>query len=169
MTKEEIRELKSHYGARWTVMRHNQKNSKKILLVIDNFVLKNLINGTTLCYNCLGNLYHDIIPQLSAQPSTNVRYNNLVLINNIEFKYKTVEEICRYVTLLSQNFLNLKGRLIFSINHRFLIYNRVEQSVESMLLLFEKHLPEFYKIRSINLLGKTPYGYGEYFFCFEYK
>jgi hypothetical protein len=168
MNKKEIRRLKTHYGARWVIMRHNQKNSNKILLVIDNFVLKNLIKGSTLCYNCLGNVYNDIIPQLHTEHD-DITYNNLVLINNIEFKYKTIDEISDNVSFLSKKFLKPGGRLIFSIDHRFLIYNRVEQSVNSMLDSFVTSLPTFQKITAVNLLGKTPYGYGSYFFCFKYK
>ena len=40
----------------------NQKNQNKILTLEDQFVLKNLLDGATLCYNCLGDIYNNIVP-----------------------------------------------------------------------------------------------------------
>jgi hypothetical protein len=162
MTKLQIRILKNHYLARWEIMRHNQKNNDKILLFIDKFILENLINGTTLCYNCLEDVYQGIIPNLIY---TNNNCNNVVLINNIEFKYKTLEELSEYIKQISSSLLP-GGRLIFSFEHKFLIYDRVNMSVTTALKHFTNKFDNFSLVRSLNLLGKSQPGYGDYLFCF---
>jgi len=164
MLKTQIRILKSHYLARWAVMRHNQKNKHKVLLLEDQFVIKNLLPGTTLCYNCLGEAYQDIIDL-----RTDKKYNNLVLVNNLEFKYKTVNQINLWLQELANNFLLPGGRIIFSIEHRFLIYNRVEISVATLLSTWFNNVKCFHVLKFVNLLGKTNPGYGDYFFCIEYN
>ena len=166
MTKFQARFLKSHYQSRWTVLRHNQKNNDKILLFNDQFVLKNLTPGKTLAYNCLGDMYHDIIPNLSLTAGHDRVYNNLVLINNTEFKYKTLEQISEFVENLAESTLLRDSRIILSFEHRFLVYNRVEVSVNSMLANWPG---QFKQRQMLNLLRKTQPGYGDYFFCLDYK
>ena len=164
MLKNQIRTLKSHYLSRWAVMRHNQKNQDKILLLEDQFVIKNLLPGTTLCYNCLGEAYQGIINLHS-----NKKCNNLVLINNLEFKYKTVDQINLWLQELANNLLLPGGHIIFSIEHRFLIYNRLEISVATLLSTWFNNVKHVKVLKSVNLLGKTNPGYGDYFFCIEYN
>jgi len=168
MTKTQIRTLKSHYLSRWAVMRHNQKHDQKVLLITDQFVLKNLLPGSTLCYDCLGEMYQGIIPNLSTTTNTKI-YNNLVLINNIEFKYKTLDQIAEYINLLTKAVLNPGGRVILSFEHRFLNYNRVAISNSSLISQWAKNLSNFKSLVILNLLGKSQPGYGDYFFCFEYQ
>lgn len=165
MNKFIIRHLKNHYQARWAVLRHNQKNSEKILLINDLFVLKNLLPGTTLCYNCLGELYQDIIPDLLT--TVDQHCNNLVLINNIKFKYKTLNQISDYVDTLCDQALLPKGRVILSFDHRFLIYNRVGQSVDSLISNWTGSLKKYKTIASMSMLGKAQPGYGDHFVCLE--
>jgi hypothetical protein len=148
-------------------MRHNQKKSNKILLIADKFVLNNIKPGTTLCFNCLGDMYFDIIENVHVSPHG--LYDNLVLINNVEFKYKTVDELCGYINQLASKSLAPSGRIVFSFEHKYLIYDRMSQSVDFMLSTVANKLPNFYKLASINLLGKSPAGYGDYFFCFELR
>jgi hypothetical protein len=167
MNKSKIRELKSHYQERWAVLRHNQKNQQKILLTSDLFVIKNLLPGSTLCYNCLGDVYQTIIPNLST--AIDGKYNNLVLINNVEFKYKTLDEISKYIEKLSDQVLLSNGRVILSFEHRFLIYDRVGLSVQSLFSNWLKSLQKFNPVSKILLLGKSQFGYGDYFFCLEYR
>ena len=163
MTKHQIRYLKSHYLARWAVMRHNQKNTNKIILLEDQFVLKNLMPGTTLFHDCLGEIYKGMV-DTQASP----RYNNLVLINNLEFKYKTVEEINHRIQTLAQQLLVPNGRIIFSIEHKFLHYNRITTSVDDLLVNWFANFKKFKMIKFLNLLGKANPGYGTYFFCVDY-
>ena len=168
MTKTQIRMLKSHYLSRWAVLRHNQKNNQKILLLTDQFVLKNLLPGNTLCHNCLGEVYQNIIPNLSTSADSKT-YNNLVFLNNIEFKYKTIDQIGEYISLLSKNVLLPGGRVILSFEHRFLIYDRVHISNSSLISQWIQRFPELKLHTMINLLGKSQPGYGDYFFCLTYR
>lgn len=165
MNKHQIRKLKSHYAARWAAMRHNQKQQHKILLLNDLFVLKNLSAGATLCYQCLGEIYKDIVIDLDTDPRQ--QYQNLVMINNVEFKYKTVQQLCEYIGNVAAQYLCPQGRLIFSFEQKFLIYNRVHQSVGSMLDEVHDRLQNFQLVAASNLLHKSQPGYGDYFFCFE--
>ena len=164
MDKEKIRLLKSHYMARWTVMRHNQKRLDKILALEDQIVLKNLMPGTTLCYNCLGEIYTGMIDMTPSE-----KYQNLVLINNREFKYKTVDQINEWVQELAEQHLQPGGRIIMSVSHRFLIYNRVEISVNTLVSRWFSNVNNFTVIKSLNLLNKANQGYGDYFFWLNYK
>ena len=166
MHKTRIRVLKSHYLERWAVMRHNQKTQQKILLLQDQFVIKNLLPGNTLCHNCLGEMYQDIIPNLSTTAYS--KYNNLVLINNIEFKYKTLDKLTDYLEELSDQLLLPNSRVILSFEHRFLIYDRVGISVQSLFDNWTNGLQKFKLLSKILLLGKSQFGYGDYFFCLEY-
>ena len=165
MNKFQVRQLKSHYMARWAVLRHNQKHSKKILLINDLFVLKNLLPGSTLCHDCLGELYQDIIPNLLT--TADQYCNNIVLINNIKFKYKTLDQISDYIDTLCDQALLPKGRIILSFEHRFLIYNRVSKSVDSLINNWINSLKKFTPIASMSMLGKAQPGYGDHFVCLE--
>ena len=168
MTKSHIRTLKSHYLSRWTVLRRNQKQDQKVLLIIDQFVLKNLSHGSTLCVNCLGDMYQGIIENLSTSANEK-KYNNLVLINNIEFKYKTLDQIASYLDDLSSKVLLPNARVILSFEHRFLIYNRVDISIDTLLHSWAENLQKFKIHRMFNNRGASQPGYGDYFFCLEYK
>lgn len=168
MSKIKIRMLKSHYLARWAVLRHNQKHDQKIVLLEDQFVLKNLISGNTLCIDCLGEMYQDIIPNLSTLASDK-KYNNLVLINNVLFKYKTLEQIFSYVNELANTVLLPGGRVILSFEHRFLIYNRIEVSVDTLLASCTQYLTNFKLHKMLNLFGKSQPGYGDYFFSLTFN
>jgi len=144
-------------------MRHNQKNHNKILLLEDQFILKNLSPGTTICHNCLGEMYLDIVDLTSSR-----KYNNLVLINNLEFKYKTVDQINSWVLNLAEQVLLPGGRIIMSVSHQFLIYNRVGISVDTLTKTWFNKFKNFKSIKFLNLLTKSNPGYGDYFFCVEY-
>jgi hypothetical protein len=167
MNKSEIRQLKSHYLARWAVLRHNQKHNDKILLLNDLFVLKNLLPGHTVCYNCLGEMYQGIVPDLST--TIDQHCNNLVLVNNIEFKYKTLDQIAKYIETLSAQALLPGGRIIMSFEHRFLIYNRVSKSVDSLIKNWTALLKNFKPVVTLSLLGRSQPGYGDHFICLEYR
>jgi hypothetical protein len=166
MRKSQIRVLKSHYQARWAVLRHNQKHIQKLLLLPDQFVLKNLLTGDTLCYNCLGEMYETIISNLST--TADKKFNNLVLINNLEFKYKTLDQLTIFLEELSENVLVPNSRVILSFEHKFLIYDRVGVSVDTLINNWLASLKKFKPVAKILLLGKSQPGYGDYFFCLDY-
>lgn len=167
MDKIDVRTLKSHYRSRWALLRHNQKNIEKTLLLDDQIVLKNLLSGNTLCYNCLGDIYNGIVTNLSLDIADK-KYQNIVLINNTEFKYRTLDQIAEYITDLAKCALLPNGRLIISFEHQFLIYNRVEVGINDLLKSWASNLDNFSTVMHVSLLGKASPGYGDYFFCFDY-
>lgn len=127
MNKTKVRQYKSHFGARWTEFKHNRKNNAKILLLENKFVLSNLNPGTTVAIDCLGETFKDII-NVDTVP-VRKSYDNVLLINNFSFKYKTVDEL---VNMLAY-YANFGNRLIVNFNSGFIIYNRLNQSIASLL------------------------------------
>ena len=111
-------------------------------------------------------MYETIISNLST--TADKKYNNLVLVNNIEFKYKTLDQLTVLLEELSENFLLSNGRVILSFEHRFLIYDRVDVSVDSLFADWLAGLKKFKPVSKILLLGKSQPGYGDYFFCLDY-
>jgi hypothetical protein len=111
-------------------------------------------------------MYKTIISNLST--TADKKYNNLVLVNNIEFKYKTVAQLTSLLEELSENFLLPNSRVILSFEHRFLIYDRVGISVDSLFNNWLAGLTKFKLVSKILLLGKAQPGYGDYFFCLDY-
>ena len=57
--------------------------------------------------------------------------------------------------------------ILLPIEHRFLIYNRVNESIDSLLRNWVLSLVNFKPIATLLLLGGSPCGYGDYFFCIE--
>lgn len=167
MNKDKIRGLKFHYLSRWSVLRYNQKHQDKILLFADLFVTKNLRSGNTLFYDCLGEIYQGIVPNASFTPGV-AKYDNLVMLNNPEFKYKTTGELAAYVSCMADKFLVAGGRVIMSFEHRGVIYDRVHQTVDSMLADFTNGLVGLQSSQFANLLSKSPPGYGDYFYCLDH-
>lgn len=166
MDKQQVRNLKSHYLSRWALYDHNRKSSDKYLLLLDRFVLSNILSGRTLCYECLGEIYQDILPDLETQ-ATQQKYDNLVLINNLAFKYRSITDLCQYVTDLAHDLLRAKGRVIFSFQHRYLVYDRMNLPVQMISAAVKSHMPRWSLIAHVDLFGKSPPGYGDYWFCFQ--
>ena len=100
--------------------------------------------------------------------TTSKKYNNLVLINNVEFKYKTVDQTNLWIEDLARRFLKPGGRIIISLEHKFIIYNRIEISVNTLISTWFMNSNRLKLIKFSNLLGKTNPGYGDYFFCVDY-
>jgi hypothetical protein len=113
-------------------------------------------------------MYQGIIENLSTSANEK-KYNNLVLINNIEFKYKTLDQIASYLDELASKVLLPNARVILSFEHRFLIYNRVDTSIDTLLHSWSENLQKFKIHRMFNSRGSPQPGYGDYFFCLEYK
>ena len=110
-------------------------------------------------------MYQNIIDQISTVPDG--KYQNLILINNYELKYRTLEEMHCLIAELCHKHLSPGGRLIVSFEQRFIIYDRINISVQTFLNKFVQKFQDFKLVASVNLLGKSPEGYGDYFFCFE--
>lgn len=120
-----LRTTKSHFGGRWSAYKINRKNKDQIFLLEDRFILSNLVSGKTLAINCLGEVYSKVI-DIDCAPQLN-EYSNILLINNVEFKYKTVSEVSQYITQLANTYNSI--RIIANINLFYLHYDRINQPI----------------------------------------
>ena len=166
MIKDRIRVLKNHYSARWAVLKHNRKNIDKILLIDDKIILSNLKTGNVCFYRCIGELYQGIVD--SYTNFENQPYDNLVFINNLEFKYSTIEQI-QEKTFLHLDKLKTQGRLILSIDCRFLIFDRTTTTIDRLINQWVNCLLEVKLIKYINLINKNTQGFGNLLLVFEKK
>jgi hypothetical protein len=163
MNKLEIRTYKSHFGTRWTEFKHNRKNKDKILLLENKFVFSNLIAGPVLAIDCLGETYQGIIDVDTKQHREH--YKNLLLINNIEFKYKTLTELADIL----YGYSKIADRLIVNFSSVFVIYNRLNQTPQTLLgsleeLLISKKLVMRYKFFTIQ---SKNFGFGNVFLALD--
>jgi len=161
MNKTSIRELKSHYGARWTELRHYQKTNEHVLCLENQFVIKETLPGPVLAINCLGEVYQGIL-DVDLAPTR--QYNTLLLINNIEFKYCTVESL---VALIKQ-YSNGIPRVIVNFSFSFLIYNRLLFTPDTVIDQIEKQLADQYRIKKKLLLTSIAnHGFGHAFLSLD--
>jgi hypothetical protein len=128
MTKTQIRILKSHYGSRWHLYRHNRKNKEKKLLLGEKFIINNVLPGPVLAHQCLGEIYQGI---LDVHTDFCAPVSTVLLINNVEFKYKTVDEL---VSLIAdyKKYLKSEGRIIVTLDITCLRYDRLNISLTSL-------------------------------------
>jgi hypothetical protein len=129
MTKTQIRQLKSHYGSRWRVYRHNQKHHDKKLFLEEKFVVDNVLPGPVLAKDCLGEIYQHV---LNVQTQCQGLTKTILLINNPEFKYKTVNELVDIVCANKKD-IDRPGRIIVTFSLFFVIYDRLNNSVETLV------------------------------------
>jgi len=167
MNKTEIRILKSHYGARWTEFRYNRKHTDKILCLENRFILSEIVNEPVLALNCLGENFKDII-DIHIVPA-DYKYQTLLLINNVEFKYKTVDQLVNLIVKYSSMHLAPNGRIIVNINMMFLIFDRLEFSLHSILDQIIQQLNNHkFKINKRLLLTKNiNFGFGNIFLSLD--
>ena len=161
MNKTAIRALKSHYGVRWTELRHYQKTNDHVLCLENQFIIKEALPGPVLAIDCLGEVYQGIL-DVDITPTR--QYNTLLLINNIEFKYRNVESL---VELIKQ-YSNGIPRVIVNFSFSFLIYNRMSITPTTVIDQIEKQLADQYCIRKKLLLTSIPnYGFGHVFLSLD--
>lgn len=128
MTKTQIRILKLHYGPRWHLYRHNSKNANKKLLLEEKFIINNTLPGPVFAYQCLGEIYQGI---LDVHTHYQAPVSTVLLINNIEFKYKTIDELVPMIADYKK-YLRPNGRIIVALDIRYLKYDRLNMSVDSL-------------------------------------
>lgn len=161
MNKTVVRTLKSHYGVRWTEWRHYQKTNDHVLCLENQFIIKEALPGPVLAIDCLGEVYQGIL-DVDTVPSR--QYNTLLLINNIEFKYRTVESL---VELIKQ-YGNSIPRVIVNFSFSFLIYNRLSIAPNTVVNEIEKQLADQYHVRKKLLLTSIAnYGFGHVFLSLD--
>jgi hypothetical protein len=161
MNKSSIRALKSHYGVRWAELRHYQKTNNHVLCLENQFIIKEALPGPVLAIDCLGEVYQGIL-DIDIVPTR--QYNTLLLINNIEFKYCTVESL---VELIKQYSTGIP-RVVVNFSFSFLIYNRLLITPATVMDQLEKQLADQYHIRKKLLLTNIAnHGFGHAFLSLD--
>lgn len=160
LDKQQVRTLKSHYGSRWTALRHNHKNENKLLLLEDRFVISHCLPGPVLAVDCLGEVYQGIL-DIDTQFS-NREYNTVLMLNNLKFKYLTLSKLVDYINSNS----GTAKRLIININLMFLIYDRVGYSINTVINYLTQHLTNFSMVKQLYNLNFN-YGFGQIFIVLD--
>lgn len=166
MQKNLVRKLKSHYGYRWQILRHNQKNIDKIGSIHDAMLKKYLVPGTTLNIDYIGYQYQDIIPNLYVdQPGV---YDNLLMLNSIKLKYRSLDEIADQIQISLQQ---CRHRMIVGFNFQFLQFNRLKQNFNQDIEHWINQLEKNNLLLVKNLTGNVPKTspYGDCIFVFDIK
>ena len=165
MQKNLVRNLKSHYGYRWQILRHNQKNKNKIGSIHDAVVKQYLLPGTTLAIDYIGYQYQDIIPDLYVDQLG--MYDNIIMLNSIELKYKTLDELVYQIQQRSQRC----RRMIVGFNFQFLQFNRLKYNFNHEVETWINQLEKENILLAKNLTGDIPKTspYGDCIFVFDIK
>ena len=166
MQKNLVRKLKSHYGYRWQILRHNQKNTGKIGSIYDAVLKKYLVPGTTLAIDYIGYQYQDIIPNLYVdQPGM---YDNLLMLNSMSLKYRSLDEIADQIQKSSRQ---CRHRMIVGFNFQFLQFNRLKYNFNQAIVLWINQLEKDNILLVKNLTGDVPRTgpYGDCIFVFDIK
>jgi hypothetical protein len=166
MQKNLVRKLKNHYGYRWQILRHNQKNTDKIGSVHDAVLTKYLVPGTTLAIDYIGYQYQDIVPNLSVdRPGV---YDNLLMLNSMTLKYRSLDEIADQIQKLSHQ---CRHRMIVGFNFQFLQFNRLKYNFNQVIELWINQLEKRNILLVKNLTAGVPKSgpYGDCIFVFDIK
>lgn len=159
--KTKIREMRAHYGQRWTAFKQNRKSENKVLLLEDRVTLDFLYDGTACFYDCLGSMYQHLSLDYHTE-FQNIVYDNVVLINNLEFKYKKIDQLIDRLTFFGER---AEKRLIVWLSFKYLIFDRVDMTVDDVAKKLV--VPDFELIHFQNLIFKHDRGFGDLFFVYE--
>ena len=164
MQKNLIRSLKSNYGYRWEILRHNQKHTEKIGSIHDAVILQYLVPGSTLAFEFVAYQYKGIIPDLVIdQPGV---YDNVLMLNTLATRYKSLSELREIVIKAAQQ---CRHRLIVGFNFQFIKFNRLRDNFYTELQIWINQLAT-YDIQLVNNLTKCvpkTNPYGDCLFVFE--
>lgn len=99
------------------------------MLLEEKFVLNNTLPGPVYAHECLGEIYSGML-DVSTRFESPV--NTVLMINNIEFKYKTLDQLVEIISCSAQ-YLNKKGRVVVTLSLCFLIYDRLNVTADSLV------------------------------------
>jgi hypothetical protein len=155
MQKNLIRDLKSHYGSRWKC-----KNST----VHSRVILQMLCPGKTLAIDC--KIVYPKIELLDVDQTG--QYQNVLALNPLRFKYKTLQQIQDQIILLQEQTC-FRGKMFVSFNFQFVNFNRLRQN---FYLELENWINELSKQKILlikNFTKNVPRtsDWGDCFFIFE--
>jgi len=161
MSKNQIRQLKSHFGVRWAELRYWQKTSQHRLCLENKFILSQVLAGPVVAPDCLGEVYQGLI---DVDTSVKRSYNTVLLINNMAFKYKTIEQLAKLIL----SFKSVGKRIIVNFNFNFLIYDRLKYTPAQLLEQLEQLLCCDFTVNKKILLHKiTNHGFGNVFLSLD--
>ena len=161
MNKNQIRQLKSHFGVRWAELRHWQKTSQHVLCFENKFILSQIHPGPAIAPDCLGEVYQGLI---DVDTTVKRSYNTVLLINNLAFKYKTVDQLAKLIV----NFKSIGKRIVVNFNFHFLIYDRLKYTPAQLLYQLEQLLCCDFTISKKILFRKiTNHGFGNVFISLD--
>lgn len=166
MQKKLIKWTKIHYGYRWTIMRYNQKHNEKHGSLHDAIIMKYLVPGTTLTFDCIGHQYQGLIPNLSVDQEG--IYDNILMLNTMKLKYRSLEELQCIVVETAQQ---CRQRMFVGFNFQFVQFNRFKFNflvdIEDWINQLANKGIVLYKNLSTDVPKTTPYG--DCLFIFDIK
>jgi hypothetical protein len=167
MNKTQIRVLKTHYGCRWSELKHNKKNKQQVLLLENLFFLSNLKPGKTIAYNCLGEIYKST-HNFDVTINDELTYQNLILMNNLEFKYKTPTQLFELIDNYSKA-ANVKGRICVNLNSAYVLYDRLNYTLNDLVNEFVKSFAtkKYVLVKKLTTTKIKNYGYGNIFLILD--
>ena len=168
MTKDHVRKLKTHFKQRWEIYRHNVKHpDNKKLFLEEKFILRNVLPGPILAYNCLGEMYQGIIPVVTE---TSTPVSTVLMINPMEFRYATQKEIIDHISKACTN-LTSPGRLIININLFIIMYDRLNISLDTYCNTLKEEITKlgFKLVNELQTMNYITIGYGHWFLSFDYE
>jgi hypothetical protein len=164
MQKNLIRSLKSNYGYRWQILRHNQKHTEKIGSVHDAVILKYLVPGSTLAFDYVSHQYQGIIPELAIdQPGV---YDNVLMLNTLATRYQSLPELREIVIKTAQQ---CRRRLIVGFNFQFVQFNRLRDDfyVELQTWINQLATHDIRLVKNLTTCVPKTSPYGDCLFVFE--
>jgi hypothetical protein len=151
--------INSYCGFRQVIYQRNLTSDDITLFYIDKFIINNLCPGSSICLDDIPNYYKNIIDDLNM---SHEKYDNIIIINNSNFAYKTSIEINTLLTDY-KNLLTEHGRILISLNLHNIIYDRVNVTVDSIV---DQSVTNF-KLLNKFINFKLPTGYGHCFLVLE--
>ena len=153
MQKSQVRILKTHYGDRW-------RNTVPSLH--EKFIMKMLQPGTSLAFDCVS------VPAPDLRVNQPGRYHNVLALNLMRFKYKTLGEIADQIKQLQQQ-THYQGCMFVSFNFQFVNHNRLREDFSVALQKWINDLEQHKIILVKNLTKKLPNTncWGDCFFIFK--
>jgi len=164
MQKNLIRSLKSNYGYRWEILRHNQKHTEKIGSIHDAVILQYLVPGSTLAFEFVAHQYQGIIPDLAIdQPGV---YDNVLMLNTLSMRYQSLPELREIVIKAAQQ---CRHRLIVGFNFQFIKFNRLRDNFYTELQIWINQLAthDIQLVKNLTKCVTKTSPYGDCLFVFE--
>lgn len=153
MQKTKIRQFKTHYGDRW-------RSSSPSLH--EKAVMSMLLPGCSLTFECANMSVPNLVLD---QPGC---YNNVIALNLLKFKYKTLQELADQVRELQKQTL-YNGRIFVSFNFQFVNFNRLRLDFSVALQEWINDLAQHKIVLIKNFSKNLPRtnSWGDCFFIFQ--